>query len=275
MKKFKKLIPAFCMLLISAVLMGTSTYAWFSMNKTVTASGMQVTAKSDSVYLLISNTEASTSAAAIQAENEGKGNIKVTETRTGDAVNVYPVALATKAQRVGVKQTSITDYSSLTSWYKSIAATADSSASVEANEVNLAGLTFSDYVVKYTYKLTLAKGSNPAKDVKVDQVVITPNTSSEDGATVKPVCVLVVNRDAQTKTEEFKVEGQTADTVTGKYTIKGTTALADSLTDATVVTFDVYVYYDGNNSAVFTNNKAKLNGVSIDITFSVTPKTAA
>ena len=54
MKKFKKLIPAFCLLLVSAVLMGTSTYAWFSMNKTVTATGMKITAKSDSVYLVIS-----------------------------------------------------------------------------------------------------------------------------------------------------------------------------------------------------------------------------
>ncbi len=44
MKAMKKLIPAICLLLISAVLLGTSTYAWFSMNKTVTATGMQVKA---------------------------------------------------------------------------------------------------------------------------------------------------------------------------------------------------------------------------------------
>ena len=40
----KKLIPAMCLLLVSAVLMGTSTFAWFTMNTTVTASGMQVNA---------------------------------------------------------------------------------------------------------------------------------------------------------------------------------------------------------------------------------------
>ena len=40
----KKLIPALAMLLIAAVLMGTSTYAWFSMNRTVSATGMQVKA---------------------------------------------------------------------------------------------------------------------------------------------------------------------------------------------------------------------------------------
>ena len=45
MKKLtRKLIPAFAMLLISAVLMSTASFAWFSMNGAVTASGFKVTA---------------------------------------------------------------------------------------------------------------------------------------------------------------------------------------------------------------------------------------
>ena len=40
----KKIIPAMCLLLVSAVLMGTSTFAWFTMNTTVIASGMKVNA---------------------------------------------------------------------------------------------------------------------------------------------------------------------------------------------------------------------------------------
>lgn len=43
----KKLIPALCMLLVAACLMGTSTYAWFAANLEVTASGMSVKAVSD------------------------------------------------------------------------------------------------------------------------------------------------------------------------------------------------------------------------------------
>lgn len=45
MKKFKKLIPALCMLLVSAVMLGSTTFAWFSMNKTVTATGMEIKAE--------------------------------------------------------------------------------------------------------------------------------------------------------------------------------------------------------------------------------------
>ena len=38
----KKLIPAIAMLLVSAVLLGTSTFAWFSMNNKVTVTGLQI-----------------------------------------------------------------------------------------------------------------------------------------------------------------------------------------------------------------------------------------
>lgn len=54
----KKLIPALTLLLISAILVGSSTFAWFSMNTTVTAKGMSVTAKTDNAFLIISAGEA-------------------------------------------------------------------------------------------------------------------------------------------------------------------------------------------------------------------------
>lgn len=40
----KKLIPAICLLLVSAVMLGTSTFAWFSFNATVAVTGMSVKA---------------------------------------------------------------------------------------------------------------------------------------------------------------------------------------------------------------------------------------
>lgn len=48
----KKLIPALSLLLISAMLLGTSTYAWFSMNNKVTVTGMEVrTHVSDNLFV--------------------------------------------------------------------------------------------------------------------------------------------------------------------------------------------------------------------------------
>ena len=55
MKKTLKLIPAIVMLLVSAILVSTSTYAWFSMNNRVTVSGMKVeTRVSSNLFVRVS-----------------------------------------------------------------------------------------------------------------------------------------------------------------------------------------------------------------------------
>ena len=51
----KKIIPALALLLISAMVLASASYAWFSMNTQVTATGMQVQAKAEG-GLLISST---------------------------------------------------------------------------------------------------------------------------------------------------------------------------------------------------------------------------
>jgi hypothetical protein len=66
MKLTKKLIPAIGMLMLSAVMLVTSSFAWFSMNDTVKATGMNVTAKGDQIYLQIINEKGSFSAGAAQ-----------------------------------------------------------------------------------------------------------------------------------------------------------------------------------------------------------------
>lgn len=45
MKKMRKLVPAFAMLMVAAIMMSTASFAWFTMNDRVTASGMQIQAK--------------------------------------------------------------------------------------------------------------------------------------------------------------------------------------------------------------------------------------
>ena len=60
MKKFKKLIPALAMLLVSASVLGTSTYAWFSMNTVVSATGMEVRATTGDNLMIAHGTTAAT-----------------------------------------------------------------------------------------------------------------------------------------------------------------------------------------------------------------------
>ncbi len=53
----KKIIPALAMLLISAIVMSTASFAWFSMNENVVAEGMSITAQA-SGSLIISESNA-------------------------------------------------------------------------------------------------------------------------------------------------------------------------------------------------------------------------
>ena len=54
MKKMRRLIPAIAMLLVSAVMLSTASFAWFTMSENASATGMQVQAKA-SGSLLIDN----------------------------------------------------------------------------------------------------------------------------------------------------------------------------------------------------------------------------
>lgn len=80
----KKLIPALAMLLVAACLMGTSTYAWFSANQQVTASGMSVKAAS-SGGLAIGSYNYDADSGAITAPGESDFGTSVT-IGTGDYV---------------------------------------------------------------------------------------------------------------------------------------------------------------------------------------------
>ena len=56
----KKLIPAIVLLLISAVVMSTASYAWFSMNNKVSVTGMEIKTKVSSNLLIAADTLDST-----------------------------------------------------------------------------------------------------------------------------------------------------------------------------------------------------------------------
>ncbi len=52
MKHLRRLLPALCLLLISAMCAGTSTYAWFSLNNKVDATGIKVKAKATGTLVI-------------------------------------------------------------------------------------------------------------------------------------------------------------------------------------------------------------------------------
>ena len=233
MKKFKKLIPALCMLLISAVLMGTSTYAWFSMNKTVTATGMTVTANADSAYLIIKE--------GTSLDGSAKtANAKVT-------ASLKPVApmgelTSTNIGTLGSWGTAVSDDPNNAS--STAPLTALTSGTLEGN---------GNYLLKQSFMVGIVANSGSVNDdLRLKSITITP-TNSLGGITVVVVCgENLYSYDAtNASVTNAKLAEKTAVTTTG-------------------VQVDVYIYINGKHADVKSANALQLGG-SISMDFTIEP----
>jgi hypothetical protein len=251
-KNTRKLLGAIGMLSVSAAMLVSSTFAWFSLNKKVTATSMTVTAKSSSVYLLIGDEDATL--ATIQSANE--------TTKAGKAAaitEIYPSAYKSNTTLSYTTQmTASADFADATKWYRATAAAPTASTAKAGSLVALTTTDFGKYVIHYQYKLALATGSQQASNLVVTGYTPTmTNVKTGTQETMQAVKVVVCGPNGYT-------ELATTDT-TGSATV-----LANTVSDSAVTTVDVYVYYDGNDESVFTNNIANLEGANFTIEFGVT-----
>lgn len=84
MKTTRKLIPAIAMLLVAVVMMSTASYAWFSMSKEVSATGMSLTANAPSNLLISNKANPTTWASTVTISENYTG--KLDPASSGDGV---------------------------------------------------------------------------------------------------------------------------------------------------------------------------------------------
>ena len=246
MKLSRKIIPALAMLVVAAVMLTTASFAWFAMSKTVEANGMSVNIKSDSLFLLISSDK--TTAAEIQTQNQTFAS-GVLAAGTGD---LYPTA---HVETVSDSPINGTQFDAPANWYTRGADDVGASASTK-DPIALTSGNFSQYVAKYTFYVVLAKNSNAAQNLKVNSfsIVDSADSAANGGAlTVAPVRAVIT---CGTNYVEVK-SGDSAPA----------TVLAATVDNTNVLTVNVYVYYDGNDATVYSNNI--LNIEDIDFTFTL------
>lgn len=253
MKKFKKVIPALCMLLVSAIMLGSTTYAWFSMNNKVTASGMTVTATTNTKFLVISatNTLATATTATVTEKSGGIG---------GNSSNVYPCAPVTQEGKP-VAGLVVGDWYTANSkvFDNSSGVTGDGAANSNMTNIKKIGTSsdsLTNYQITYTFYIGLATGSTEAYTGKL---TFTPTgydiTNNATRAIVK------------IGEQEHRFDAATAWQTTNDVTL--------SVGTATKVTVTLYI--DGNHNTVKSNASAAITGtlgftVNADgITDSTTP----
>ena len=254
MKKFKKVIPALCMLLVSAIMLGSTTYAWFSMNNKVTASGMTVGATTNTQFLVISTTQALGTLTELSTSSEGSGKLSPTNNNTTN--KVFPSAKA--ASKIQSGETTI----NAGEWYTANSTKYDQVGSGETlTNVKKVNEGDANYHIKYEFYVGLAEGST---DFSGKLSISIGN--SDLASTATKAYVSVGNANAQ---HLYKASGDTGSSTTAEFTdIKLDT---DSSTErvSNCVKVTVILYVDGTDAAVKSAGYSEITG-NLNLTITAT-----
>ena len=264
MKMSKTILPALAMLLVSAVMLSTASFAWFALSEEVDATGMNVSIKSDSLYLLIApvdeetaGAEADLATATLSAQDVKDYNKTTVTGQPIGVTDIYPAAYYFGSFGGGdddqKKVTSGANLKDPSYWYTAEAASPDASGMITGSDEPLT--SFNGYVVRYRYYVVLDTGSNPMDTLKVSDLSISLPNPPGSGTHVTPVRVVVA---CGNQMEEFS-QGD----VTGDVDLTGDASLDDQI----ALEIILYVYYDGNDSTVTTNDVAAISDADITFTF--------
>ncbi len=262
MKKFKKLIPAFCAMLVSAAMLGTSTYAWFSVNKEVTATDMSVTARANTQYFVVKdsltgNAFSSDSGAnntSVQLTNPSVGGIKNGDAETATK-NVYPAAYTTEALSLASGTgTGVEANNWYTGGVSADAQTSDENSkfstltSLGADEYTTLS-TSRNYFVGYKFYVGLADNTDSCEQKLEFTATTVENTNA---AKVAGIAVKYSGTDTYDYVSYATTNAGTAVKTEKSYKFE---AKNDTLSKtATYVEVIVFVYIDGTNTEVMSKN---------------------
>lgn len=257
MKKFKAIVPALAMLLVSAVLLGTSTFAWFSMNDEVTVSGMQITAKSDQHYLIVGSTNDLTA-----LQDKTTGNQMTVELKKPDSTD----PLSATVKPVQPKAGAITNATTAAApgsweWYVGTSKT-DGTAkpNPEGGATTPNAVTdLNEYTLHTTVYITVAKDTPEAKNLILEKATFAKAGAGKNLDGFGGVVVATT---------------EAADRVDSDNALKardaaGKPILAATVNDQTVIAVDIYVYVYGANANITTENAFDLATLSLELKFSV------
>lgn len=177
MKAFRKVIPALALMLVSATILSTASYAWFTMSRQVTAKGLDVTVTAPN-NLLIDNKSA------------GAWDDSWTESET---VTVTGVSLIPASTINGTAFFTLKDNTPAVS---STGALIDDKSVLEAN-TNAATTTAAGAYYDFEYRIK----TEGADAVKVALTALTVANTAEAGKTknsIKPVRVAILTGATET-----------------------------------------------------------------------------
>lgn len=238
MKTTRKLIPALVMLLVSAIMLSTASFAWFATSTEVTAESMTVKAKANTKFLQISNSNTESSSWGTSASPED-----------------------TTAKELDLVKPVIAD-GSVTKWQTATSNDSASGAVNDAGYQDVAQEDVEDYVLQADFWVKMSDNSSATlSNLKIEKVTSAADEGSDESSLAKALRVLVVGANG--------LQLWTNETGTWAADSSYTAAILTSVTqDAQKIT--VYVYYDGDSSVANSNTASpdSLTDMNISVIFS-------
>ena len=260
------------MVCVAAVALGSSTYAWFVSNNNVKATTTNISAQSNSAYLVIEAGSATTA--------ESKTSATGTEKTTGNDTALYPAqwknnfdASGNSANQNGVYQ--------FESAYASEPDKADEQSGTRFKIGDPAAAVVADYALLNTFYVGSGTYDGEFKNLTVSNMTVTEKGDSG----LKTGMRLLIMAYAPSKTESGVAYNTVTSWVVAKYN-DGQTASIESQSDGTTsgivyapqfgktegdVKVEVYAYYDGADNNVKTTNLVNLTECGATVTFTATP----
>ena len=264
-KAKRSLLFSLFTLIMAVAITATSTYAWFVVNKEVTASNMQVTVKSDTTYLVISGASTTVEGGTALDSTE------VTYSATASDAEVLPVRYNEGA----------TPAEGNTKW-ETASGTSYTNGAASGSYAAVATGSLSIYTVKYTFYVGLtATSSANASNLKIKDLVVTNTAASNpDNTFMDAVSVMVECIDKGTDgtgTTSLACVNCTNTASTGglnaltQSQCENLGTLATTVALEHVYQIDAYVYINGDNSVVKSENAAHIASFALEIQLEVTP----
>lgn len=293
--KMKKLIPALAMLLVSAILLGTSTYAWFSMNTQVTATGMQVKAIAEDGLLIKNELDTDTPASWKVSTNATYGSlVDLAPTSTADVATWYHNKSDDQNDaKAGQLAATYETLSSDTKWKRDTGSgktgvyyiDGDSDGTKDDNEK--AYVLLNKFFIKSSGDaITLGTG-NTYQDLYINKINVGATSASAalDASlriAVKVGTKLYIYAPVTGATTSYKAGGSDSGTAVTAATVPATgivnnvteTASIPAVTETTDTNWveaDVYVYFEGEDAGLKSANLVTtLDTLTVEVIFGIT-----
>lgn len=245
MKMTRKLIPAFVMLIVSAIMLSTASFAWFATNREVTANNMSVTANANIKFLHISTKVDSGFDTEVDAANASKSvdliHAKIDE--TDDTIFKWYLGESDESDDVGTTNSTPIE---------------DSKVSAEVDPADPAD---SKYALINTFYFKMSDTST----VKLTNLTVHEISVVGTNSLASALRVLVVGADG---CQIWK-----NDVGTGKMVLAdGNNAdylITSDITPTSAATTNVkvYVYYDGADASATSDKAQDLAQMTVNVTF--------